>query len=59
MVEAFAFICGLLTMGFVWFVSDLKDNKYMRGYADGLRDGINEVMSDIEKIERRVNDEQT
>ena len=52
MAEAVAFICGLFAMGFVWFVSDLDDNKYMKGYADGLRDGINEVMSDIEKIEQ-------
>ena len=50
MSEAFAFICGLVAMGVIWFINDTKNNPYMRGYADGLRDGINEVMSDFSKL---------
>ena len=49
MSEFIAFLCGLVGMGIVWFITDLQDNKYMRGYQDGLRDGINEVLNDFSK----------
>jgi len=43
MSEAIAFFCGLIAMAIVWFIQDTKYNPYMRGYADGLNDGIQEV----------------
>ena len=57
MCEAFAFICGLVAMGTIWFINDFRHNPYMRGYADGLRDGINEVMSDFTKLEKVIKHE--
>ena len=56
MSEAIAFFAGLFAMCIVWFLVDITDNKYMRGYADGLNDGIQEVLCDFEKIygERRT-----
>ncbi|MBQ1800085.1 MAG: hypothetical protein II011_04960 [Prevotella sp.] len=50
MSEAIAFFCGLVTMTIVWFVNDTKNNPYMRGYAEGLHDGIQEVMKDFDKL---------
>lgn len=50
MSEAVAFFCGLATMAIVWFVNDTKHNPYMRGYAEGLNDGIQEVMKDFDKL---------
>ena len=47
MSEAIAFISGLITMMIIWFVDDTKNNPYMRGSADGLHDGIQEVLKDI------------
>ena len=29
------FISGLIAMGIVWFVTDLKHNPYQRGFYDG------------------------
>ena len=40
MSEAIAFFSGLIAMAIVWFVHDTKYNPYMRGYSDGLNDGI-------------------
>ena len=50
MSEAIAFFCGLITMTIVWFVYDMKYNPYMRGYAEGLKDGIQEVMKDFPRL---------
>lgn len=50
MSEAIAFFSGLITMTIVWFVHDTKYNPYMRGYAEGLNDGIQEVMKDLPKL---------
>lgn len=50
MSEAVAFLGGLVTMAIVWFVNDTKNNPYMKGYAEGLNDGIQEVMKDFDKI---------
>ena len=50
MSEAVAFFCGLVTMTIVWFVNDTKNNPYMRGYANGLNDGVQEAMKDLDKI---------
>jgi len=50
MSEAIAFFCGLITMGIIWFIQDTKYNPYMRGYSDGVRDGIQEVMKDFSKL---------
>ena len=50
MSEAIAFFFGLITMGIVWFIQDTKNNPYMRGYSDGVRDGIQEVMKDFSKL---------
>ena len=40
MSEIIAFFCGLITMGVIWFIYDVKYNPYLRGYAKGLNDGI-------------------
>lgn len=58
--EALAFLCGLVAMSFVWFVYDAKYNPYMKGYADGLKDGIKETMHFIDEVmsERRAKHEQ-
>ena len=53
MDEAIAFFGGIITMTVVWFVHDAKRNPYMRGYADGLKDGIQEVMKDFDKLTSR------
>ena len=50
MSEAVAFFGGLVAMAIVWFVNDTKNNPYMRGYAEGLNDGIQEVMKDFDKL---------
>ena len=50
MSEAVAFFCGIVTMLIVWFVNDTINNPYMRGYAEGLKDGIQEVMKDFDKM---------
>jgi hypothetical protein len=50
MSEVIAFFGGLIAMYIIWFVHDTKDNPYMRGYAEGLNDGIQEVMKDFDKI---------
>lgn len=50
MSEGIAFLGGLVTMTIVWFVSDLKNNPYMRGYADGVKDGIQEMLKDFPKL---------
>jgi len=50
MSEAVAFLSGLIAMGIVWFVHDTKYNPYMRGYSEGLMDGIQEVMKDLPKL---------
>lgn len=50
MSEAFAFFGGLITMTIVWFINDTKYNPYMRGYAEGLNDGIQEMMKDFQKL---------
>lgn len=49
MGEAMAFFSGLIAMTIVWFVYDTKHNPYMRGYADGLNDGIQEMMKNFSK----------
>lgn len=53
MSEAIAFISGAVTMMFVWFWNDLKNNPYMRGYQDGVRDGINNVLHDFPELAER------
>lgn len=50
MIDALIFISGMITMGIVWFVHDMHDNPYIRGYEKGLHDGIQEVMKDFNKI---------
>ena len=50
MSEAIAFLGGLMAMTIVWIVYDTKYNPYMRGYAEGLYDGIQEVMKDFPKL---------
>lgn len=50
MTEAIAFFGGLLTMGAIWFFVDTKYNSYLRGYADGLRDGTNELMKYFPRV---------
>ena len=55
MSEAIAFFSGLITMGIVWFIHDTKYNPYMRGYAEGLKDGIQEVMKDFPKLRGEQN----
>lgn len=56
MDEAIAFFGGLIAMTIVWFVHDTKHNPYMRGYADGLKDGIQEVMKDFPKLRGETNE---
>lgn len=50
MSEAIAFVGGLIAMTIVWFVSDIKNNPYMRGYEEGLHDGIQEVLKDFPEL---------
>lgn len=50
MSEAIAFFGGLIAMGIVWFINDIKYNPYMKGYSDGVKDGIQEVMKDFSKL---------
>ena len=50
MTEAIAFFGGLLTMGAIWFFVDTKYNSYLKGYADGLRDGTNELMKYFPRV---------
>ena len=50
MNEAIAFLSGLIAMAIVWFIHDTKYNPYMRGYAEGLKDGIQEIMKDFPKL---------
>jgi len=54
MSEAFSFVCGLVAMAVVWLIHDTKHNPYMRGYSDGLRDGIQEVMNDFSSLSKEV-----
>jgi hypothetical protein len=56
MGEAIAFFGGLMAMTIVWFVHDTKYNPYMRGYSEGLNDGIQEVMKDFPKVRGEQND---
>ena len=53
MSEAIAFIGGAVAMMLVWFWDDLKNNPYMRGYHDGVRDGIAEVLRDFPELRER------
>ena len=57
MSEAVAFFCGLITMAIIWFINDIKNNPYMRGYADGARDGIQEIMKDFPKLKDLRNEQ--
>lgn len=50
MSEGIAFFGGIITMTIIWFINDIKNNPYMRGYAKGLNDGIQEVMKDFPKL---------
>ena len=50
MSEAIAFVSGLITMTIVWFVHDIKNNPYMREYAEGVHDGIQEVLKDFPEL---------
>lgn len=56
MSEAIAFFSGLIVMAIVWFVHDTKYNPYMRGYAEGLNDGIQEVMKGFPKLRGKWED---
>lgn len=40
MTESIAFILGLFTMGFLWFMSDLFENPYQKGYKDGYENAL-------------------
>lgn len=57
MSEAIAFFGGLITMTIVWFIHDIKHNPYMRGYAEGVNDGIQEVMKDLPKLRGEQNEQ--
>lgn len=57
MSEVIAFFGGLIAMTIVWFVHDEKDNPYIRGYAEGWNDGIQEVMKDFPKLRGDQDDE--
>lgn len=50
MSEAIAFFGGAIAMTIVWFAHDIKCNPYMKGYAEGVEDGIQEVMKDLPKL---------
>ena len=56
MSEAIAFFAGCIAMTIVWFVHDIKHSPYMRGYAEGLNDGIQEVMKDFSKLKGEQNE---
>lgn len=56
MSEAIAFFAGCIAMTIIWFVHDIKYNPYMRGYAEGLNDGIQEVMKDFSKLKGEQNE---
>lgn len=55
MSEAVAFLGGLVAMAIIWFINDAKNNPYMRGYADGVKDGIQEVMKDFPNLRGKQN----
>lgn len=43
MIEAIAFISGIIAMAVVWFIDDLSsDSPYRRGYMDGYKDAMEE-----------------
>ena len=50
MSELIAFLIGFGVMGAIWCINDLIRNPYMRGYSEGLRDGIQEVLNDFPKL---------
>lgn len=58
MSETIAFFGGALLVGIIWFWNDTANNPYMRGYADGLHDGIEEVtkivLSELESLKKEV-----
>lgn len=50
--EVFSFVCGLMAMWAVWFIHDIIHNPYMRGYSDGVRDGMEEVLNDFPSLRK-------
>lgn len=56
MSEAIAFLSGLIAMTIVWFIHDTKYNPYMRGYSEGVKAGIQEVMKDFQKLRGEQDD---
>jgi len=58
-VTLFAFAGGLAVMWSIWLIHDLKNSPYMKGYSDGLRDGIQEVLNDFPSLRGAEQNEQT
>ena len=58
MSELIAFLIGFAVMGALWFISDLIRDPYMKGYSEGLRDGIQEVLNDFPKLKEIMEGEQ-
>ena len=58
MAEVIAFFAGLIAMGIIWFIEDTESNPYMRGYAEGLGDGLEEALKMLEKAENEIEEDE-
>ena len=58
MSELIAFLIGFVGMGILWFYSEYTQNPYQRGYSDGMRDGIQEVLNDFSSLKEIMEGEQ-
>lgn len=58
MAETIAFFAGLIAMGIIWFIEDTESNQYMRGYAKGLGDGLEEALKMLEKAENEIEEDE-
>lgn len=49
-MEGLAFIAGLLTMGILWFITDISYNSpYGRGYRDGYFEAVEALLKKPEE----------
>jgi hypothetical protein len=49
MTHFLAYLSGVISMGVLWFLSDIKDNRYSRGYYDGFMEAIDEMKEELIK----------
>jgi len=49
MTHFLAYLGGVISMGILWFLSDIKGNRYSRGYYDGFVEGIDEMKKELIK----------